>query len=85
MVSFALTHDDFDEGFRLEAGLRAFSDLAEFPDFAGPALDLFLLDLFLFVWAGLGDSRPAGFCAKAYCEKSRTERMEETKKIENRK
>lgn len=76
MVSFALTDDNFDEVFRPEAGLRDFSVLAELPDFAGPASDFFL-----FVWADLGDSRPAGFCAKAHCEKMRTEKMEETIKV----
>jgi hypothetical protein len=57
MVNFALTEDDLDDGARFDPGLAGLSALADLPGFAE--------DLFLSVWAGLGASRPAGFCAKA--------------------
>jgi hypothetical protein len=71
MVKFALTDFDFDDCALLDAGLRGLSTLALPADLSG-----FAADLFLSVRAGLGASRPAGFCAKALREKMRMEKME---------
>jgi hypothetical protein len=62
-----------------EDGLRGLPDWAEFADFAGRAPGLFLSPL-----DDLGVSRPPGVCAKAVCEKLKMKKMEETKRIEDR-
>jgi hypothetical protein len=79
MVKFALTDFDFDDCARLDAGLRGLAAWTLPAGLAGLAADLFLS-----VRAGLGVSRPAGFCAKAPREKMRIEKTEETKRIEGR-
>src|SRR5262249_41007697 len=82
MVRFALPEVDLGDGFRF-ADLRDLSDLE--PDFDLVAgLAGLALDFFFSVLAGLRASRPAGFCAKSYWEKARTEKTEETKRIKDR-